>query len=272
MKKLFFATAVAAIAFAVNSNAQISVGVGYANESVITKTAEKLDAGIKGYSWEKGQMKLDGIYVEVAYNWDLTTVGDGALSLQPGLRYNWVTLNGGSGKGRYRYDGGTSSQKYSVNYVYKSRYANHFIDIPVHLKYSYDFVPGTLKAYAFAGPVFSFGLAANSTELSKGSYTYAGETEKMYDLERLNAYNGKWYNKYYDADLKKYEVDKEQDAFDKMYNIFDLKLALGLGVTVSEKVDIKAGYNIGLLNRAYPKVDDYSVHSNVFYFGVAYNF
>ena len=57
-----------------------------------------------------------------------------------------------------------------------------------------------------------------------------------------------------------------------MYNMFDLKLALGLGVTVSEKVDIKAGYNIGLLNRAYPKVDDYSVHSNVFYFGVAYNF
>ena len=28
------------------------------------------------------------------------------------------------------------------------------------------------------------------------------------------------------------------------YNMFDLKLAFGLGMTVSEKVDIKFGYNL----------------------------
>lgn len=57
--------------------------------------------------------------------------------------------------------------------------------------------------------------------------------------------------------------------------MFDLKLALGLGVTVSEKVDIKFGYNIGLLNRSYIKNKNdmrYSTHSNILHFGVAYKF
>ena len=42
MKKLFFTALVAAIVFAVNANAQISVGVGYANETIINKDAGKL--------------------------------------------------------------------------------------------------------------------------------------------------------------------------------------------------------------------------------------
>ena len=70
-------------------------------------------------------------------------------------------------------------------------------------------------------------------------------------------------------------MDKGQSGVYKRYKMFDLKLALGLGVTVSEKVDIKVGYNIGLLNRIVHKIDDYakySAHSNVLYFGVAYNF
>ena len=57
--------------------------------------------------------------------------------------------------------------------------------------------------------------------------------------------------------------------------MFDLKIALGLGVTISEKVDVKFGYNIGLLNKAYvKKANDikYSIHSNLLYFGAAYNF
>lgn len=46
-------------------------------------------------------------------------------------------------------------------------------------------------------------------------------------------------------------------------------------MTVSEKVDVKFGYNLGLLNRSFVKNDDttkYSAHSNVLYFGVTYNF
>lgn len=57
--------------------------------------------------------------------------------------------------------------------------------------------------------------------------------------------------------------------------MFDLKLALGVGVTIMENIDIKFGYNIGLLNRRFIKEDDdtkYTAHSNIMYFGVAYNF
>ena len=62
--------------------------------------------------------------------------------------------------------------------------------------------------------------------------------------------------------------------FERSFNMFDLKLAFGLGMTVSEKVDVKFGYNLGLLNRSFVKNDDttkYSAHSNVLYFGVIYN-
>ena len=166
-------------------------------------------------------------------------------------------------------------KKDKMNVSGYGRYADHFIDIPLHVKYSYDFVPGALKAYAFAGPVFSFGLAAKRVSSTKGAITYDGERMKIYEVERVNAYNGKYYSKSYDSETKEYDVEKEQSDDYKEFNMFDLKLALGLGVTVSEKVDIKFGYNIGLLNRSFVKNDDYSkysAHSNVLYFGVAYNF
>ena len=36
----------------------------------------------------------------------------------------------------------------------------HYLDIPVNVKYGYDVLPSKLKIFAFAGPVFSFGLSS----------------------------------------------------------------------------------------------------------------
>lgn len=273
MKKLFFAAFVAAIAFAVNANAQISVGVGYANETVVSKEAEKLGEDVKGHSWAKSRMKLDGIYVEFAYNWELASVGPGAISLQPGIRYNWLTNNEAAGSMRYSAE--VDDKKQKVNLTTRERSANHFIDVPLHVKYSYEFVPGALKAYAFAGPVFSLGLAARSVSYTKGKTTNGVESVKLYGVEKINAYTGKYYSKSYDLITEDYEIEKLRSDEYKAFNMFDLKLALGLGITVSEKVDVKFGYNIGLLNRSFMKNDEdtkYSAHSNVLYFGVSYNF
>ena len=57
--------------------------------------------------------------------------------------------------------------------------------------------------------------------------------------------------------------------------MFDIKIALGLGVTIMENIDIKFGYNIGLLNRSFIKEQNstkYTANTNIMYFGVAYNF
>ena len=92
-------------------------------------------------------MKLDGIYLEFSYNWELATVG-----------------------------------------------------------------PGALKAYAFAGPVFSLGLAATTVSYTKGYATSAGENIKVYDLEKINAYNGKYYNKVYNYSTEECDIEKKQSV------------------------------------------------------------
>ena len=184
-----------------------------------------------------------------------------------------MTNNQGVAKSRYSAD--INGKKHEVDLTTKDVFENHFIDIPVHIRYSYEFVPEIFTAYAFVGPVFSLGLAANSIHSNTGSTVFGGEEQKVYEIETTNVYSGKFYDKYYDATTKKIEVDKEQNDAYKMYNMFDLKLAIGLGLAVCETVDVKVGYNIGLLNRSFHKNDDYakySAHSNVLYFGVAYNF
>ena len=273
MKNLFLATVVAAMAFAVNANAQISVGAGYANETVISKTSYKMPDEIKGYSWDKNMMQLNGFYIEAAYNLDLAKVASGTLSVQPGVRYYCLTDINGKSKSNWK--GTNEGQKVYQKTSGKSSYSDHFIDIPINVKYSYDIVSGALKAYAFAGPVLSLGLAANSVDIKRTKADNGSEKYNFKEMTKYNTYTGKYVIETYDYAENKPDIEKGKDDKYKSYNMFDLKLALGLGITISEKVDIKFGYNIGLLNRSFVKnVDDtkYATHSNVLYFGAAYNF
>lgn len=269
MKKYLFVAAIAALVFAVNAKAQFSVGVGYANEKVTTKTSTDLGADVKGYAWSKERTHLDGFYVEASYNWDFTSIGSGALALQPGIRYTMLTSLQSSASANLKGDGD------KIIASEKSRYSNHLLDIPVNVKYSYEFVPGSLKAYVFAGPVFSLGLSASEISVAKGKSNIDGESDKYYSSEKYNVYTGKYTVKAYNPETKKYDVETNKDDLYKVYNAFDLKLGLGAGVTLCDKVDVKFGYNIGLLNRSFVKnhnSEKYSAHSNIMYFGVAYNF
>lgn len=272
MKKYLFVAVMAAMVFAVNAKAQLSVGVGYANERVTSKTSYDLGNDVKGYAWTKSHMQLDGFYVEADYNWEFAKVGPGTFTLQPGLRYTLLTSPVSGTKANF-------STKVDVDakckYTEHARYTNHLLDIPVNVKYSYEFVPGTLKAYVFAGPVFSFGLAANNVDYTKLNMTVDGETTQSYEYEKYNSYSGKYTWKKYNQETKKIDTETGKDDAYKVYNAFDLKLGLGAGVTICEDVDIRFGYNFGLLNRSFIKnlnSEKYSAHSNIMYFGVAYNF
>ena len=79
MKKsiIFLATAIVSVAFAANASAQISVGVGYANETVIDKSIAKFEDGESGKAWSKDRLQLNGFYIEAAYNWDFASVAGG---------------------------------------------------------------------------------------------------------------------------------------------------------------------------------------------------
>ncbi len=273
MKKALFAIAVATTVFASNAKAQFSVGVGYANEFITSKESSVLPESLEGNAWQKERTNLSGFYVEGSYNWVFASVGPGKFALQPGVRYYCMSNLETNGRVNVKYEmEGTVSHTTRRN---KTRISNHFIDIPVNVKYSYDFVPGALKGYVFAGPSFSLGLAANSVETTKVNESVDDKTIKGKSIERVNAYTGKFYYKIFDPQTDETKIEKGKNDEYKSYNMFDLKLAIGIGITVAEKVDIKFGYNIGLLNRSFIKNTadiKYSTHSNVLHFGAAYNF
>lgn len=102
-----------------------------------------------------------------------------------------------------------------------------------------------------------------------------GKDTKHTNVERYNGYTGKYYMKTYNSGAKDHEIEEGKKDEYKEYNMFDIKIALGLGVTIMENIDIKFGYKIGLLNRSFIKEQNstkYTANTNIMYFGVAYNF
>ena len=214
MKKIYFLIAAAAMFLAVEANAQIGVGLGY---NLLTTTTTMAD--------ESEDASLNGFYLEATYDINFLNRNWGSLGLQPGLRYTFA---------------GESDSDEVAGVKTNASFTEHYLDVPVNVKYSYEIIPTTLKAYAFAGPVFSLGLASN---LKAGAGDTSVKTNNYKDTE---------------------------------YGRFDIKFGLGAGVTLAEKFNVKLGYNIGMLNRytgeQISKDYKYKTHTGVFYLGVGFNF
>ena len=213
MKKFYFILVAAAMFVAVDAKAQLGVGVGYNLLNTTTTVADESESS-----------SLNGFYIETAYNFNLLDEQWGTLGIEPGIRY---TFAGESEK----------AELYGVKV--RSSVAEHYLDIPVQVKYGYEVISSKLNINAFAGPIFSIGLAS----MVKGS------TDDS--VVKANAY-------------------KDSD-----YGRFDLKIGVGVGVDLFEKFNVKVGYNFGLLNRyTGEQIDEYKykIHTGVFYVGLGYNF
>ena len=247
MKKIvvLFATAVVAMAFAANASAQLSVGAGY---GLASHTAAIKGDGAKITA---DPTNMSGFYVNGTYEINFLSKNWGDLSVAPGLTYSFY--------GKCLEE--ESEREEGISYQYKNSRRDHYLDVPVHVKYAYNVVPGTLKLAAFAGPVFSFGLAATDIEKTK----LGDEWTKS----RSSLYTGKYVVKSSAA-----EENISGDDGDTNYSIFDLKLGVGISATLFEKLDFRVAYNVGLLNRVTEKIDGVKAisHTNVLQIGVAYNF
>ena len=226
-----------------NADAQISVNAGY---NLITHT-EKTVVG--NTTFDGTPTNLHGFYVNGAYNIGILSKGWGDLSVEPGLTYCF------GGKRLL-------SEESELTYSKVSR-RDHYLDVPVNVKYSFDILPGKVKISASAGPVLSFGLAADEI-----AHTELGD---YWMNSRLSLYSNK------------YTLKSSEESFstsgnegDVTFNFFDLKIGVGVGVTIFENYNIKAGYNIGLLNRASGTDIEISgkpvSHTNVFHIGIGYIF
>lgn len=198
---------------AVDAKAQLGIGVGYNLLNTKATVAEESDDD-----------SLNGFYVEATYDFNFLNEKWGTLGIQPGLRYTF---------------GGETESEDVMGIKTRASFTEHYLDIPVHVKYGYEVIPSKLNVHAFAGPVFSVGLASNLKASVDG------------------------------------ESAKTDNYKDSEYGRFDLKFGLGAGVTIVEKFNVKLGYNFGLLNRyTGEQVEGIKakMHTGVFYVGVGFNF
>lgn len=213
MKKFYFILVAAAMFVAVDAKAQLGVGVGYNLLNTTTTVADESESS-----------SLNGFYIETEYNFNLLDEQWGTLGIQPGIRYTFA---------------GESEKAELYGEKVRLSVAEHYLDIPVQVKYGYEVISSKLNINAFAGPIFSIGLASIVKASTDDS------------VVKANAY-------------------KDSD-----YDRFDLKLGIGVGVDLFEKLNVKVGYNFGLLNRyTGEQIDEYKykIHTGVFYVGVGYNF
>lgn len=211
MKKIALTLALAVVS-ATCAMAQISVGAGYLNETSTT-------------SWTSGntttttKTPFGGFYIGGDYEY---AIGQG-LSFSAGLK---GVMYSNKNVEELPIVGDVTTKTKEFNLV-----------VPVAVNYSYVISPD-LKAFAFAGPSFSFGLSAESKT------TYEADADRT---TTVNLYGE-----------------------DSNYKGFNLFLGAGVGVDVMDMVRVKFGYDFGLANRS--SAENTTIKDSQWYIGVAYLF
>lgn len=187
-----------------NAFAQMSFGAGYVNSIETMKIGDLVS-----------KTPANGFCVGANYRIPLAR----GLSFTPGLNYEFITAK---------------STTKNAFFSATGRLTEHYINIP--LTFSYGIAFGNAKAFVFAGPTGSLGLA--STTSAKGNI--------------LGFKNSGSVNNYDDDD----------------YGRFDILLGGGLGVEFLENLRFTVGYDFGLLNRAL--VNNVTLHRNQLTVGISY--
>ncbi|MDE7126551.1 MAG: PorT family protein [Bacteroidales bacterium] len=239
---LKFLTAACFFAFtAVAASAQFGIHTGY----VYTQT----DISYKN-SNDVSNTLTNGVYLGIDYDINLVA----GLSVQPGIFYSYAA---NEDKTRVNLLGQQFSREQD--------HIEHSLLVPVHAKYSFNIVEDILKLYLFAGPTFNVGLSAfDKIEYDggriEGDFTYNCYTGKVTVNEGFH-------------DVSSSSFTQDFDNAGKTLQRFDVLVGGGAGLRVVRFLDIKVGYDYGLLNRAAKSYrDNMSMHASRFYVGLGIRF
>ena len=237
MKKLIAVIMAAAVALGMTS-AQLAarggIEAGYVNSSYSFK---------KGIS-DDNNYSLNGFYVGLSKDVRLFA----GLHIVPGIYYTYLTDN---------------SKDEVLGLKLRGNASDHYLSVPIMFRYQFG-LPG-VKLYVFAGPTLSAGLVA------KQKYIVSG------DILGTNI-NGEVSYNLYTGKVKTDDIDIFQDGEnpvdeivpDYMYNRFDVQLGGGVGIEVLKFLEVKVGYDFGLMNRY--KGDAAELYRNQFYAAVGFRF
>ena len=184
--------------------AQFSVGAGYSN----SKSTYTTSSGSSKYS-----APANGFYAGVEYN---VPVGD-IFGLSAGVNFEYLM-----------------SKSYALGSFVSGDFKAQYINVPVHLNFGLDVTDG-VRVLLFAGPTFSYGLAAK-VEGGVGGFNVG-----------TDLYN------------------------DRGWTRFDVLVGGGAGLELMDKVRLSVGYDLGMFNHL-PSDSNDKVNRNRMYAGLAFLF
>ena len=229
MKSYFklIAVAVAIFAASIEASAQFGVNISYMNSNA------------RPVQWSDAKNQTNGFTVGIDN--ELKLIGN-FLSIQPGLYYQHLLAS------EDIVDLG--SQLYA-----KNTYSDYFLAIPLHVKLGFNILPNKmLRLYVFAGPTFEIGLKS----ADKLSIAEIGEISYNYYTGKLSSSSD---------EITDIVASSGLFPDQKVYGRFDVMVGGGVGIQVIRFLDIKVGYDYGLVNR-YRKEVDKTVNRGQFYVGV----
>lgn len=239
MKKLLAIAAFTTL-FTVAANAQFNMSAGYS----LSIQHEKPNFSNNMRSGAQVTL-LNGFYISAGYDFLFAESSFGDFSVNPELKYTYHT------------DGDGFDRIYWLTPLHyeRSSYREHYLSLPIDIKYSYELGTGDVKLFVSTGPVLAYGLYAGVR--FNDHLTYVG---------KLDMYSGKY------SLTNAAGVKLEGNMDNGGYSRFDFRWGVGIGVEVDEDYIIKAGYDFGLLDRYKQKDTSSTMCMDEFHIGVAYLF
>lgn len=238
MKILKFIVASAVLVFAgLNASAQTGIEAGYINTR---------------YNMEGAQLPggdaLNGFYVGVSNETNLV----GGLGIHIGLNYSYATDKAAKDLWQSLSMKGGTEKDQSLN-------------VPLRLRFAFNLLPKILKIQIYGGPVFSLGLS--HTQDFNFSTEIAGQS--MTGSLKYNYYTGEFKSDVFDDD----QLEALNRNMPAAYKRFDVAVGGGLGVELFRLLEVKAGYDWGVMNRIKgDAAQTVSCKKNMFYVTVGFRF
>ena len=153
-----------------------------------------------------------------------------------------------------------------VDIAIKSKLNEHYIHLPVHLKYLYSFSEN-FSIFAFGGPKFVVGLSSTNKIDIKGRVVgvdFKGDLKYDFYKDEITSSN---IPSQIADEINDYSIGGQK------YRRFDIQMGLGAGVEIAEFYVVKVGYDWGLLNRySGDFLDNTTLKRNQFYVNIGYRF
>lgn len=228
-------SAVAVLASADMASSQVKFGAGYSMSPHNMKSGDEITT-----------RELHGFNIGLVYDANFIDWNVIEFGVTLGVNYELLTDE--------------ESEDFALlNSRLKTTLTEHYVNVPLHLNFGLN-IPNIFGVYAFAGPTFSFGVSS-STEATidinkaRGRITY-------------NNYNGQFKVE----NISDEAAGSITDTMPVDYGWFDVKLGAGVGIEIANTIDLKAGYNWGLMNRYTGDTDGVEHHSDQFYVTLSYIF